>query len=113
MLFSSWEFIFVFLPITLGVFFLLPARWQTLNKLWLILTSVAFYAYWKVEYVPLLFFSIGLNYAIAEGILRNRERPLGRVILVVGVSLNLLLLGYYKYTNFIVSSLGLVSRHDF
>ena len=113
MLFSSWQFIFVFLPITLGVFSLLPSRWLVVNKLWLIFTSVVFYAYWKIEYVPLLLFSMLFNYAVAEGILRLRTRPVGCAILALGVGLNLLLLGYYKYTNFILSFLGQIARHDF
>src|ERR1035441_2762416 len=53
------------------------------------------------------------NYAVAEGILRLRTRPVGCAILALGVGLNLLLLGYYKYTNFILSLLGQGARHDF
>jgi len=75
MLFSSWQFIFVFLPIAVAGFFAIPARAQVVRKWWLLATSLVFYAYWKVEYVPLLLFSIGFNYAIAEGITRGkRER---------------------------------------
>ena len=113
MLFSSWQFIFVFLPVTLAVFLLLPARWRTANKVWLILASLIFYIYWKVQYLPLLLFSICFNYAVAEGLLRYRGQRLSRVLLTGGVGLNLVLLGYYKYTNFILSLLGQVARHDF
>ena len=75
MLFSSWQFIFVFLPLAVAGFFAIPARAQVARKWWLLATSLVFYAYWKVEYVPLLLFSIGFNYAIAEGITRGkRER---------------------------------------
>ena len=111
MLFSSWQFIFVFLPLALGVFLLLPARWRVGNKLWLTLVSFFFYAYWKVEYVPLLVFSILFNYGIAEALLRYRDRPAGRGILIAGITANLSLLGYYKYTNFILSVLGQVSTN--
>ncbi|MCX6892504.1 MAG: MBOAT family protein, partial [Verrucomicrobia bacterium] len=61
-----------------------------------------FYGYWKVEYIPLLLFSIGFNYAIAEVITRHRQHQAAKVAIVLGVALNLLLLGYYKYTNFIL-----------
>ena len=86
MLFSSWQFIFVFLPIAVAGFFAIPARAQVVRKWWLLATSLVFYAYWKVEYVPLLLFSIGFNYAIAEGITRgkrertpNAQRPTPKV----------------------------------
>lgn len=139
MLFSSWQFIFVFLPLAVAGFFAIPARAQVARKWWLLATSLVFYAYWKVEYVPLLLFSIGFNYAIAEGITRGkRERtssvqnPDGapsdigrltldvgrwtfllrpRALLAIGVAVNLLLLGYYKYTNFILDAFGRVSGH--
>jgi len=106
MLFSSWQFIFVFLPIAVAGFFAMPAEWQRLRKWWLLLTSLFFYGYWKVEYIPLLLFSIGFNYAVAEGITARHGRPAARWALIAGVSINLLLLGYYKYTNFLLDALG-------
>ncbi len=112
MLFSSWQFIFVFLPVALGVFLVLPGQWRVAKKLWLTVASLFFYAYWKVEYVPLLLFSIGFNYTIAELLLRYRDRPSGKWVLTGGVGVNLLLLGYYKYTNFVLSALGMVVRKD-
>ena len=113
MLFSSSQFIFLFLPVTLAGFFFIPANPAWLRKVWLLLASVFFYAYWKVEYVPLLLFSISFNYAVAEFITRHRHRPAARVVFVAGITTNLLLLGYYKYTNFILGFLGRVSEHDF
>ena len=59
MLFSSWQFIFLFLPVSLAVFFLIPAQPAWPRKIWLLLASLFFYGYWKVEYIPLLIFSIG------------------------------------------------------
>jgi D-alanyl-lipoteichoic acid acyltransferase DltB (MBOAT superfamily) len=113
MLFSSSQFIFLFLPVVLIGFFVIPTNPSWLRKIWLLLASIFFYAYWKVEYVPLLLFSICFNYTVAEFITRHRHRPAARVVFVTGVSFNLLLLGYYKYTNFILGFLGRVSEHDF
>jgi D-alanyl-lipoteichoic acid acyltransferase DltB (MBOAT superfamily) len=113
MIFSSCQFIFVFLPIALGLFFAIPAEMRTLRKWWLLAASLFFYGYWKVEYVPLLLFSIGFNYAVAEGITRWRDRPGARAMLVCGVAVNLLLLGYYKYTNFVLEAFGRSSGHTF
>ena len=113
MLFSSWQFIFLFLPVSLAVFFLIPAQPAWPRKIWLLLASLFFYGYWKVEYIPLLIFSIGFNYAIAEVITRHRQHQAAKVAIVLGVALNLLLLGYYKYTNFILQFFGRVSHHDY
>ncbi len=102
MVFSSWPFLLIFLPITLIGFTAIPLRLRTLRKLWLCAASIVFYAYWKIEYVPLLFFSIGLNYGVAELLTRSANFRRGKVILAAGVTVNLLLLGYFKYTNFIL-----------
>ncbi len=106
MLFSSWQFIFLFLPVTVAGFFLIPAGQTSVRKVWLLLASLFFYGYWKIEYVPLLLFSIAFNYTMAELISRYRHRPGARAAVVTGVTVNLLLLSYYKYTNFIVEALG-------
>jgi alginate O-acetyltransferase complex protein AlgI len=113
MLFSSWQFIFVFLPVTVAVFFLIPAGLAGARKVWLLAASLFFYGYWKVEYVPLLLFSISGNYIVAEIINRHRHRPAAKAAIITGVGLNLLLLGYYKYTNFILGAVGRAVQHPF
>jgi alginate O-acetyltransferase complex protein AlgI len=106
MLFSSWEFIFLFLPLVVIVFFLIPARPLWPRKAWLFAASLCFYGYWKVEYVPLLLFSICFNYAIAEALTRAGSHRGARLVCAAGVAVNLLLLGYFKYTNFFARMLG-------
>ena len=113
MLFNSWQFIFIFLPVVLVVFVCIPTKPQWARKIWLLTGSLVFYGYWKIEYIPLLLFSIACNYTAAELINRYRHHHAARIVFVVGISFNLLLLGYYKYTNFIVSSLGWVTQRDF
>jgi D-alanyl-lipoteichoic acid acyltransferase DltB (MBOAT superfamily) len=113
MVFSAWPFLLIFLPITLIGFFAIPVRLRTARKLWLCADSIVFYAYWKIEYVPLLFFSIGLNYGIAELLTRCQNPRRGKVILGVGVAANLLLLGYFKYTNFIVKAVFGIMHEPF
>lgn len=113
MLFSSWQFIFLFLPVALFVFFLIPLRPAWTRKVWLLAASLFFYGYWKVEFIPLLLFSIVCNYATAHLINRYRHHRAARMVFVSGILFNLLLLGYYKYTNFFVQSLGLFGGHDF
>jgi alginate O-acetyltransferase complex protein AlgI len=110
MLFSSWNFMIYFLPVTLAVFYLIPAKYHVARKLWLIAASLFFYGYWKVEYVPLLLFSILANFAVAEAIIRVASAA--RNILVAGVAFNLILLGYFKYTNFAVDFLSHLTQRD-
>lgn len=112
MLFSSWEFILCFLPIAACVFFALPVRWRTARKLWLSLASLVFYAWWKVEYVPLLLASIGVNYAFADWIAKREGMRKARWLVIAAVALNLGVLGFYKYSNFLVQSWGWVSGRE-
>ncbi len=99
-----------FLPVTVVIFYLIPSGFQITRKIWLIGASLFFYGYWKVEYIPLLLLSIVVNYALAEAIIRATARA--RIILIVGITLNLGLLAYYKYTNFFVNTFGHVFHRD-
>lgn len=112
MLFTSWEFILCFLPIAVAVFLAMPARWRTARKVWLSLASLVFYAWWKLEYVPLLLASIGVNYALAEWIARRGGARQARPLVIVAVAVNLGALGFYKYTNFLLHSWGWLTHHD-
>ena len=104
MLFNSYVFIFLFLPITFIVFFLLgkyaPKRMATL---WLVLASFFFYGWWDYTYVPLLFGSIVFNYLIGQ---KLEKQPGHKPWLVFGIFCNILLLGYFKYTDFFLSTLN-------
>lgn len=75
MLFSSFTFIFAFLPIVWIVFHLLKkARFKshyTIAKIFLIFSSLFFYAFWKVAYLPILLGSIIINYTLAKLILKQ------------------------------------------
>jgi D-alanyl-lipoteichoic acid acyltransferase DltB (MBOAT superfamily) len=107
MLFTSGEFLFVFLPVTLIVFFLVariagarPAAW------WLVLASFAFYGYWRVEHTLLLLTSIAFNYTAGNLILAARAQHPRRArrLLAAAVSVNLLTLAYFKYANFFLGT---------
>lgn len=102
MLFNSYEFIFVFLPIVVVGFFVISARWGKNGGIpWLALTSLGFYGYWDASYVPLLLLSILVNYNLGCRIASNGKNPL-----LVGIVFNLMLLGYFKYTDFFLSSVN-------
>ena len=116
MLFNSYEFVFFFLPLTVGVFFLLSAgRWVRAAAAWLALMSVLFYGYWSPRYVVLLLGSVLANFFAAQLLLRCRARD-GRIgarhVLTLAVAANLAVLGYFKYANFFIESVRSVAGVD-
>jgi alginate O-acetyltransferase complex protein AlgI len=108
MLFNSYIFILVFLPITLAGFFLLGSMGKTrAAAVWLTLASFFFYAWWNPHYLILLLISIVVNYWVGVGINQARHgrmRVSPKMLLTVGVVLNLCALGYYKYANFFIEN---------
>ena len=109
MVFSSLEFLFYFLPVVLGVYFLVPrgrdCRWRNLV---LLVFSLAFYAWGEPVYVLLMIFSILMDYGLGLWMEREKTRPGGRprLVLVVSVVLNLALLGFFKYTDFLIGTIN-------
>ena len=102
MLFNSYAFIFVFLPLVLAGFFLIGRLSTTFAAAWLAAASLVFYGYWNVVYIPLLIASIVFNYALGVRLTANRSKAL----LTAGMTANLLLLAYFKYAGFFVVNLN-------
>ena len=117
MLFNSYEFIYVFLPVTALLFFAFSAGGRPMLAAgWLGLASLFFYGYWSPRYILLLLASIAANYLMGRGILRLRdERRLRgcRLLVMAAVTFNLGLLAYYKYANFFVDSLNALAGTGF
>ena len=102
MLFNSYEFIFLFFPIVLSIYFILGKRLSGTANAWLLLASLFFYGYWNVDYLPLLIGSILINYLIAGWIIQSRSR----ISFAAGLIFNIGLLGYYKYFDFFLENLN-------
>ncbi len=113
MLFSSWKFLFVFLPVALAGFFMLPRGLGSARQIWLLLVSVFFYGAWKIGALPLLGGSILFNFMIGEGLTRFKGTSWARWILAFGIIVNLALLGYYKYAGFTVGILQAITQQSF
>lgn len=112
MLFNSYGFIFFFLPVVLLGFFQLSRFHHAYAAAWLAASSLVFYGYWNPAYVGLLLGSIISNYAFGLWIAKSAVQHASsrkRHVLIFSISANLLLLGYYKYTNFFLSSLNSLS----
>ena len=104
MLFNSIEFLLCFLPIVFTIYFLLnKTKFKKYSNLWLLLSSLYFYAYFKVEYLPLILLSIVVNYFFGLLIQRTNHKKL---FMILAVCLNLALLCYFKYFNFVLETLN-------
>jgi alginate O-acetyltransferase complex protein AlgI len=113
MLFNSYRFILLFLPITLVIFYLLGrSRKYRLAQGWLVLMSLVFYGSWNISYLPIILASISFNYLIGNA-LSWKSTKYRKGIFVAGIITNLALLGYFKYYNFFLSNISLFLESDF
>ncbi len=107
MLFNSYTFILFFLPITLLIFYSLG---RLKNKNWalfhLTAASLFFYGWWNPKYVGLMAASILFNYFSGIAIAQTRRK---KAVLTGAVTVNLLLLAYYKYANFFIDNLNSIT----
>ena len=111
MLFNSWEFLLVFLPLSFSGFFLLARANRRIAGGWLFIASLAFYGWWEPKHVLLLLASIAFNFTVgsaissahAAGAMARAKR-----LLWLGIVADLALLGWFKYANFVVNSANAV-----
>ena len=119
MVFSSYIFIFAFLPLVLLGFYLLPrliaapGRLRRAQNLLLIAASLVFYGYFNVSYLLLIAASILVNYLLALAIQNGRRQQLVKLCFVVGVLFNVLLIGYFKYYDFFIENINFLFRSSF
>ncbi|HEX4633571.1 MAG TPA: MBOAT family O-acyltransferase, partial [Gemmatimonadales bacterium] len=104
MLFNSFVFLFAFLPITYAVFWSL--RSAQARYVWLTLTGYVFYGWWDARFCLLMAFSTGVSYLAGLGFLRWKDPARRRLCLVVPITVDLSLLGFFKYANFTVDSVA-------
>ncbi|MFL2767508.1 MAG: MBOAT family O-acyltransferase [Dehalococcoidia bacterium] len=107
MLFNSPEFIFIFIPIVL-LFAFLAQNYinKEANIYIIILSSIFFYGFWNISYVPLLLGSVLFNFLIHKKIKDSR-------VLITGLIINVSVLLFFKYTNFFIDNLSLILDKKF
>ncbi|ESS59576.1 MBOAT, membrane-bound O-acyltransferase family protein [Enterobacter cloacae S611] len=112
MIFSSPEFVFAFLPITFLVYFLLNRfKFIYFGKLWLVVASLYFYSYWSLNYLPLMLGSIIISYSLGMQLAKGAKRK--KEMLTVGIVANLAVLCYYKYMNFFLDNINIITEQQF
>ena len=109
MTFNSLFFLFVFLPLSLLLYYVVPKKYRTIP---MIVVSLLFYAWGTPQYLLILAFSVLFNYITGLEISYFKEegRPVGaRVTMILAVVVNLLLLGFFKYYGFLIDNINAVS----
>src|SRR5690349_17816595 len=105
MLFNSTIFLFLFLLITYAVFWTLTSK--NTRYAWLTAAGYVFYGYWKPAYCLLMAFSTLVSYLAGLGFLRWKENTRIRWwLLVLPITADLCLLGYFKYADFTITTLN-------
>jgi alginate O-acetyltransferase complex protein AlgI len=103
MVFSSYIFLFAFLPLFLVIYYLTPWRGKSLV---ILLFSYVFYAWWRPDFLALLVSVTVVTYGVALAIEAAQDEKQRYQLLFAGVTLNLCALAYFKYANFGVESLN-------
>src|SRR5213082_1459206 len=108
MLFNSYLFLFGFLPpVLVGCWAL---RQKNLRLAFLTLSSWFFYAWWDWRFLPLMLSTTMVDYVAALALQRTDDERRRRLLLIGSLSINLSLLGYFKYAGFFVGSLNGIGR---
>ena len=111
MIFNSFEFLLIFLPIFFIIFFALIKFNLQKIAIWVIgIASIIFYSLENLNFLWLLIISISVNYFIGEMIIKKSEK---KFFLIFGIIFNLSLLIYFKYTIFILSSYQGIANTSF
>ncbi|SEI84106.1 D-alanyl-lipoteichoic acid acyltransferase DltB, MBOAT superfamily [Propionispira arboris] len=111
MLFNSYEFLFFFLPVAMGIFyFIVKLKSKRLAVPWLVFVSFIFYAWWNPVFLILLGASVCFNYGVGYFLLQKNYHSYKNIkpiyLLIFGVFINLLALAYYKYFNFFILNMN-------
>ncbi len=114
MLFNSIEYIFLLLPISLIIYFYLNRHKLTIAaKAWLSFVSLFFYGWWNVIYIPLLLGTIVFNYTIGMLLREKCKYQFNRkYVLFIGIAFNVLMLCYYKYSNFLIANINYLGNYQ-
>lgn len=110
MVFSSLEFLFFYLPITLLLYFLVPPKYLKWRNFVLLATSLVFYGWGEPLYVFLMIFTIMVDYVAGYyvGKYLDTDRKKSKTVLIISIVINLGILGFFKYYDFFVMNLRMI-----
>ena len=110
MVFSSLEFIFFYLPAVLLIYFLIPAKFLAARNAALLFVSLLFYGWSEPLYIWIMLFSIAVDYTCGRIVAKYRQSSpqKAKIAVVASVVINLSVLGFFKYADFIIENLALI-----
>lgn len=100
MVFSNIVFIYLFLPIALLLYYIAGIKGLKAKNYMLLFLSLCFYIYGEPELIIVLLVSIVVNYIVGLFL----DRPYKKIVLFLGLAYNVLVLVFFKYTNFFISN---------
>ena len=112
MIFSSTVFLLVFLPLTLVLYFIVPARLTRERNLVLLIASLIFYGWGEPKYILVMLFSILFNFFFGLAVEARGKKDGGvrsKTVLAIAVTGNLAILGFFKYTDFLIETINSVT----
>ncbi len=103
MVFSSLEFMFLYFPVVLLLYFITPLKWRNVT---LFLTSLIFYGWGEPLYMFLMLFTITVDYFFGwmVGKYRESDRKRARAYMIAAIVINLAILGFFKYANLVLDT---------
>ncbi len=114
MLFNSYIFVFIFLPLAVTGYYWLHKIGKPKTALcFLLIMSMWFYGYNSVEYLFMLSVSIILNYAVVQRMRKTSGLGRRRIMLMAGLAVNIGILFYFKYYDFFAENVNLAFKTDF
>lgn len=109
MLFNSYVYILLFLPLVVASYYVTGATLhRKLSIAWLVIASLFFYGWWNPIYLLLIIGSAIFNFSTGALLTSDSGKNIRLPVLASGISINLLLLGYFKYANFFIDNVNFV-----
>lgn len=109
MLFNTYQFILIFLPITLLAYYLINLKTPKYSYLFILLTSIIFYSLWDIYFLSIIFISIITNFQFGLIIKKTKKK----IYLIFGILIQIFTLCYFKYKNFFLENFYLFTNDDF
>lgn len=106
MLFSSSTFIFLFLPIVIFIYYVFLRKHRTLQNVFLLISSLVFYAWGEVSFVFIMILSIIANYLFGLYLYKSKRTRNKKIILVLSIAFNLSILFVFKYLTFAITNIN-------
>ncbi|MEG0778572.1 MAG: MBOAT family protein [Oscillospiraceae bacterium] len=112
MVFSSILFMFIYLPVVLAVYYIVPCKWR---NIWLFVVNMIFYGWGEPVYIVLMLFSIVVNYinGIFVGKYKDSNKKKARAFLIFNIVINLALLMFFKYFDLFAATLSKIPGLEF